>query len=135
MEDIIFYEPSTGKIELVFSGSSEVANRVIQDNNHLAYITGKGNGELQYIENNLLTYRPVQNTTIDKTIINADGVDKITISGAPKGNINIFNPITKNNITSLIEDSEEFVTTIPGKYIIQITAFPFLDFLTTIEAI
>ncbi len=96
---------------------------------------GDGNAKLDYINENTLVPRPLQLTILNKTTLNADGVDIVTISNAPQGTFTAFNLTTNDTITGEINGTDTFSTTISGTYEIKIESFPYLDFVTTVEAI
>jgi hypothetical protein len=89
---------------------------------------------------NTIKERNIQNTVLDKFRVNADGVDFITISDAPLGSS--FYAILYDikaftlgyEVSGTIEGTETFSTTIPGKYLVKIELFPYIDFETTVEA-
>ena len=89
----------------------------------------------KYVYDNEITIRPTQTTTINKSTITADGIDAVLITDAPVGIFTAINKATEETITGEISGSDTFATTIAGTYKITITAFPFLDFTATIEAI
>ena len=88
-----------------------------------------------YIIDNEIVLRPTQMTSLDKLTIFADGADMVIITNAPEGIFTAKNKTTGEEVSGDIVGSDTFSTTVPGTYKITITAFPFLDFTTTIEAI
>jgi hypothetical protein len=92
------------------------------------------------LSDSIIKERPIQNTTLDKTRINADGIDFITISNTPIESYfysvlyDIKAVALSYEVSGIIDGIDTFSTTIPGKYIVRIEAFPYLDFETTIEA-
>lgn len=71
-------------------------------------------------------------TTVDKTTIQADGIDVVTISNCPSGVLTITNSQT---ISGAISGTDTFATTIIGEYHLTIVSEGYEDFTTTIEAI
>lgn len=122
-----------GKILRTVSAPIEMIDAQKQENEFLIY----GNSSIanQYVKDNQIIDKMVQNTTFDKLIVNADGVDVITINNAPSGEITIYNSAAKVGSISNISNNDTFATTIPGIYKVKIEAFPYLDFETTVEAI
>lgn len=136
MKNYIIYETDTGRIT-----SAIRINPIDIDSQNLtgrAYMEGDLGLESiknSYILNGEVTVRPVQETTIDKTTILADGTDAITISNAPVGAKFIaFNDTTNEMIEAVIESNDTFVTNIPGTIRIEIIKFPYLDFGVVVYA-
>ena len=96
---------------------------------------GDGNTKLDYINENTLVPRPLQLTILNKTTLNADGLDNITITDAPDGTFTATNTTTRETVTGSISGSDTFSTTVAGTYEIKIESFPYLDFVTTVGAI
>ena len=88
-----------------------------------------------YILSGTVTTRPTQLTTLDKSILTANGVDVITITNAPTGTFTATNTTTRETVSGSISGSDTFSTTVAGTYEIKIESFPYLDFVTTVEAI
>ena len=94
-----------------------------------------GDSTTEYVLDEVVVSRPIQNTVLDKLTLNADGVDSIIISEAPNGFFSATNSVKGTGASGEIIGSDSFSTTIPGIYKIKIESFPYLDFEATIEAI
>ena len=91
--------------------------------------------DTHFIKESTLTTRPTQSTSLSKAILTSDGVDTITITDAPAGIFTATNTTTRETVTGSISGSDTFSTTVAGTYEIKIESFPYLDFVTTVEAI
>jgi hypothetical protein len=122
----------TGKI----TGSGECPDNQVQyQQQHGEYLLiGESHPNLNYVLNGAIEIKPVQTTALNKLTLNADGIDSIAISSTPTGLFKAINVMTGEAVSGEINGSDTFSTTIPGTYQITITAFPFLDFTTTVEA-
>ncbi len=75
-----------------------------------------------YIDDGLLTPRPTNNATIDKTTITADGTDEAIITGiTDQSTVSITSPDTDPLSEVCIDGQVEFSTETLGEYIINIT--------------
>ena len=129
MSNVIIYD-STGRILRTIVCPPDM--NALQVGTGESFIVGVCDQITQYVLNGVVTNRPTQSTTIDKTAINANGNDVVTISNAPIGaTCTISNSET---VTGIIDGTDTFVTTIPGTYFMTITQFPFLDFTAVINA-
>ena len=87
----------------------------------------------QYMLGGKLTPRPMQSTAIDKSTLTSDGIDRINIAGVPTGaNIIAIGTIPRNAQTII---SNYFSTTMPDRYVLKISCFPFVDAVFYVEAI
>lgn len=131
------YLKSTGQIISVINSPEEDKEHYISETMDVIDYLGNSKKIIKenYILNNEVILRPIQTTTINKSTITADGIDAILITNAPVGIFTATSRATEETITGEISGSDTFSTTIPGTYKITITAFPFLDFTATIEAI
>ena len=83
----------------------------------------------------MLANRPVQAITLNKTILTADGIDNIIISNAmPGSTITVKGNLPGNTATGTCANPDTFTTEIADTYIITISLWPYLDFVTTITA-
>lgn len=98
-------------------------------------VEGVANLETDYVLSGIVTQRPVQMTFLSKTTLTANGVDVITITDAPTGTFTATNTTTRETVSGSISGSDTFSTTVAGTYEIKIESFPYLDFVTTVEAI
>jgi hypothetical protein len=131
----IIYETINGKI----------LRNVEMPDDYISYQVGEGESFLEvsklihdgecYVKDGILTVRDIQKTSLNKLIIDADGIDELLLSNVPSGVIKINNDTTNDAISGAIENTDTFSTTIPGTYKIKIESFPYLDFEATIEAI
>jgi hypothetical protein len=100
-----------------------------------AFLIGEGSDISDYIYQGEITPRPTQSTMIDKTALTADGVDVITISGAPDdAQFTARNLDTGETVSVPVSGSDTFSTVIPGTIIISIEKFPYLRWEATIHA-
>lgn len=132
MSEAIIYD-ITGKILRTVSAPIEMIEMQKQENEFLIY----GNADIssQYIKDGEVTDKLIQETTIDKVTLVADGIDYITISNSPIGTVYVIDTINKKSINAAIQSTETFSTTIPSTYKLRVEAFPYLDFEAIIEAI
>lgn len=130
----ITYDKSNGKIVTIINSPEEFKSYYTSDAIGVIDFTGEAKKAQSnyYILNGEVVIRPVQDTILNKTTLNADGIDTIEITNAPTG---IFTATNSETITGSISGSDTFATTIAGTYTITITSFPYLDFTATIEAI
>jgi len=75
-----------------------------------------------------------QGTMVDKLSFLADGIDHVTITGAPLGAFTATNVITGDTVSGPISGLDTFSTTISGNYKIKIVSFTYFDFEAIIEA-
>ena len=124
------YNTTSGQI--IRNVSSSIIGYLPTVETNESYINGRYDCKYYFIPSGVATLRPTQSTTIDKTAINANGNDVVTISNAPIGaTCTISNSET---VTGIIDGTDTFVTTIPGTYFMTISLFPFLDFTAVINA-
>ena len=124
--------------------TGEILKNVDMPEDFIPYQVGEGEAFLEtqitiddgihYVDNDVVLEKVIQPILLNKTTINADGIDQLIFSNAPLGFIKIDNLQTKETISGTIEDTDTFSTTIPGIYKIKIISFPYLDFEATIEA-
>jgi hypothetical protein len=103
-------------------------------------IAGYIDNTIYYITNvgttNDITPRPTQLTTLNKTTLNANGVDEIVISNAPIGATCIITDgATAPVLIGTIDGIDTFSTDIPETYQIKISLWPYIDFTAIINAI
>ena len=113
----------TGRIESVYSG--KFPN--VQISGGLAFLdasTIEGDDTTHYVTGGVITERPENTATIDKTEIDADGVDSVTISNIPNNSeATIKGPDYLNTFT--VNDNQIiFTTEVIGEYSIEIDSFP-----------
>ena len=129
------YDKLTGKLtDLVVCLPSELHNYQTSDKNVLE---ASAVLELQYIpdvNNPVITDRPTNPTTIDKTTVTANGIDAITLSNIPT-NSTIEIKGAGLNVNQVAANPTETITfSVIGTYTIKVTLFPYLDFEGTINA-
>ena len=123
-----------GKIVRVGSCQNEFLLQQVLNPDELV-LSGTANYLTQYVVDGVVTERPTQSTELDKSTLTANGVDVINITGAPTGTFTATNTTTRETVTGSISGSDTFSTTVAGTYEIKIESFPYLDFVTTVEAI
>lgn len=134
MSNYVIYETTSGKIIRTGQCPEQWVND--QALNNETALTGKANDLTDYVFNGAVTPRPAQLTTLNKTTLNADGTDAITISSAPIGAVfTAINQATGETVTGIIDGTDSFSTAILGSYAIKIVLFPFLDFQAVVNAI
>jgi len=101
-------------------------------------INAKANLETDYIPNPanpVVTPRPANPTTLDKTTVTADGVDKAIASGVPLNSVITLTDSTGSITTGTATTSSiDLIFDIAGTYTIRVELFPYLDFEATINA-
>jgi len=100
-----------------------------------------GNDLTQYIPdvaNPVITQRPANTTTVDKTTVTADGVDKIILSAIPLNSVITLANTKDANIAPVVTTTTtatiDLVFDIPGTYKLKVELFPYLPFEATINA-
>jgi len=131
----IVYNITTGEILKIVDMPEEFIPYQLNDNEAFLEINEHVLDTTHYVLNGSVIPRPIQETKLSKTTLTADGIDIITITNAPDGTFTAVNVITKDTITGTINGLDTFSTTIVGTYNITVTAWPYLDFETTIEAV
>ena len=98
-------------------------------------IIGECSPFTDYILSGLVTPRPTQAITLDKTTLIADGVDKITFTGAVSGStITVKGLLSGNTATGTCDNPDYFSTVIADTYQVTISCWPYLDFTITVTA-
>lgn len=135
MKYLTFYD-STGKIQLTFSGEESIVEQVKEVHANLSWYEGIYDANIYYFLNDVPTLRPEQTTVFDKTEIQANGTDILSISSAPNdAKFSAFN-LTKNILLEgTFSGNETFVTTMTGTIRIVIEKFPYKNFERMIYAI
>lgn len=134
----IRYRKTNGEIVAFIRSPNDLIDSYIDDDYNAMLIIDTDTSPIlgdKYVYEDEITLRPIQTTTINKPTITADGIDAVLITDAPVGIFTAISRATEETITGEISGSDTFSTTIPGTYKITITAFPFLDFTATIEAL
>lgn len=134
-EYLVIYEED-GRIERVIKGDALTLAATIEREPRTFWITAERapSWKIHYVTfgpegQPTLSLRPV--LTCDKTQIVADDMDYATIAGLP-----IPCTVLVDSVKHIVEDgSFEFASTMPARYTIEIDAFPYLPFTTTIRAI
>ena len=89
-----------------------------------------------YVNQGEITPRPTQSTTIDKTTIQANGVDLVQITGIPTdATFTAHNITTGDSVSGPVSGSDSFYSSIAGTIELTITKWPYLDWTATIEAV
>ncbi len=80
--------------------------------------------------------RPTQVTEIDKTELIADGVDAVTLSGAPADAVFTARSFeTGESISGTLSDPDTFSTVVPGLWKLKIEKFPYLSWEVVVNAV
>ena len=91
--------------------------------------------QLNYIGDNGPEQRPNMPCSVDKTIVDADGFDFVTISGAPAlAVIQTEYEGEKAVIGQSDGDDVELVFNLPGDYQVTVSLYPYVDWTETINA-
>jgi len=78
----------------------------------------------------VVTDKPTNTTTLNKTTVVADGVDKILVDGIPIGA-----EVTLGEVTIIADEATaDLIFDISGAYIFKVVLFPYLDYMVTINA-
>jgi hypothetical protein len=130
------YDTTTGSITSIVNGVEEDKEFYINPTTATVNCVGTPSEIIKdsYVLSGVVTLRPIQETTLDKLTVSADGIDYISIINSPTGVFTAINN-TGDIISGEIAGSDTFSTTIAGTYKIIITSFPYLDFESTVEAI
>ena len=132
MSNIVVYDIS-GKFRNV---SAPPDMLVMQCQDGEAFLIGSGNPELEYVHQGEITPRPTQSTAIDKTTIQANGVDLVQITGIPTdATLTAKNKTTGDTVSGPVSGSDSFYSSIAGIIELTITKWPYLDWSATIEAV
>ncbi|WP_024296637.1 hypothetical protein [Methylomicrobium lacus] len=133
LTELTFYDPS-GKIYLTYSGQNPGGQKNALS--EYAWIEGSFDGDTYYIDAETPIIRPAQTTTLSKQSLVTDGVDAITISGAPvDAKFTAINMGTKESVTGIISGTDTFSTTVRGAIRLKVEKFPYLTWEATINAV
>lgn len=96
-----------------------------------AFIEGEYSYDTTYIPAGVATDRPTLSVTVDKTTVDADGIDFCTLSAVP-----LDAEIYINGVRLGISDGTdvEINFDLVGEYLLKVSLFPYLDFEETINA-
>jgi hypothetical protein len=134
MNNLTFYDAITGEIQVVYSGQNLEGQKAALA--ELAWVDGHYDGSKVYILNGESFIRPVQLTEIGKVEMTADGIDVITISGAPdNATFTARNPKTGDSISGSISGTDTFSTVVPGTWKLKIEKFPYMVWEATVNAV
>lgn len=100
------------------------------------YLEGNANNAKQYIadiENPVVVDKPVSPITIDKTTVQGDGIDIITLTNVPDDSILIVLR-EKSALQALISDSETITFDLEGSYTLKVLSVNYLDYEVIINA-
>lgn len=86
------------------------------------------------INNPVLTDRPANPATIDKTTVAGDGIDVVVFSNLPDSAEMTVKATGVNIKHSPAGSSESVDFDLPGSYTVSVHAFPYLDYEVTINA-
>jgi len=124
-KDFILYDSITGRILRCVQCHESMIGVQLQEEN-AAFIKGKANDEIQYID--AVTSEILNKTelpaTVDKIEILANEEDIVIISNLPNPSIVKINEAEGYEVT---DGSFEFTVDTPGEYSLLCSAFPYLD--------
>ena len=92
-----------------------------------AYIIGWYEWQDYYVEDGIMTSRPANTASADKSTIVANGVEKLTITGIPDAShIAIVGPGVNETLeeTHIAGESLEITVDTPGDYTVHVNSFP-----------
>ena len=128
--NFVIYNRTNGKIERAGSCPDGMEHlQVFLPTDEI--IAGEADINNHYIVGGVLTTRPANPATIDKTEIIANGRDVAVISNLPNPSEVLIIPIGRYTVT---DGSIEFSTDTAGDYKITISSFPYLDKEFTVHA-
>ena len=134
MSDITIYTISTNQINYSITCPEDHISLQILEVGQ-AYIQGNYSNKTHYILSEVATLRPTQTITVNKTTLTADGVDKITFTGAVSGStITAEGLLPGNTATGTCGNPDYFSTVIADTYQVTVSCWPYLDFTITITA-
>lgn len=118
------YKLDTGEICMTFSFQDEESS-LLNHREGYGYISGTFYGDSYYVKDGVATERPIMSVSADKSSINADGLDALTISGLPTGNsdISLIGPI--NDKWSEAERKIQITVNVAGTYRVFISQWPY----------
>lgn len=94
-----------------------------------------GSSATHYISDDVLTERPQQSTTLNKTALFPNNQDIITITSAPIGaTATLSFNATGESVTGVIDGDDSITVQRFGTYTLSIIKFPYLDFAAQINA-
>ncbi len=131
MSDFIQYDPNTGKIK--HSGSCPEKLLTLQNIEGLTRLDVVGNRKTDYVDLDTLEIKPKTtfNLTLNKTTIDADGIDTITSNNVPLGTVLLF-----DGEKYIIDDRELGITLdVVGLYELKLSYPQYLDEVIEIEGI
>ena len=131
----VIYDVATGKILRVYDGPADYA--VMQAGAGEAIVFSYPISDADhYVTQGEVTPRPAQSTIADKAAIQANGVDAITITGAPNGaTFAARNLTTGEKLSGPISSGDTFSSAVAGKFVLTVTQWPYLDWTATVEAV
>lgn len=125
MIDYIVYNTATG--EILKTGKCPTDMMQAQAHEGETVMQGSASDLNNYIVDGVVTAKQAQQTTIDKTLISANGIDSILISNVPtNAKLTIKNTKTFALNESTISGNGEFKTVDAGQYEIKVEKFPYL---------
>jgi hypothetical protein len=83
--------------------------------------------DAQYVSNGLVMDRPTFEPLADKVMIDADGIDALTITKLPKGttHLELFGPVSDSWTET--RQKTDLTINVPGHYKLKITQWPYQD--------
>ena len=127
----LIYDNSSGYIVIITNLSP--ADAVNMAATGQSCMEGLADRHMQYILNGAITDRPTQATTVDKTSVVANGVDVVTVTGAPAGST-ITAKGTSTTASGGCANPDTFSTQVADTYELTVSCWPYLDFVTTVIA-
>lgn len=131
-----FYDTSTGELKLGFQG--ERIDAMIDLYPQYQYVEGIYDQKTQYVLNGEVVDRPDMNIVLDKVEIQADGIDVLTITGAPANSVATFKVHDGERmkiVSGDILNPDTFKTQFAGTYYLSIESFPYKTWFGTFNAV
>lgn len=113
------YEVPSGKILRHMVGVEGSYENLLYENEGV--IDGIHSADFFYVADGVAVDRPSNPSVADKTSINADGLDAVTISGIPTGSIVMMKG---HGIWVVDDDVFELTVDTPGEYVVVVDSFP-----------
>lgn len=130
-KSFIVYDTRTGRIKRTGICPIDMMDLQADVSNYEIIMEGEANDAIHYILNGVLTMRPENPSTIDKTTMAANGVEITTISNIPNPSTVEILPIAMYTVT---DGTLQFTIDTPGEYKITVRGFPYLNKELTVNA-
>lgn len=123
------YDAETGRIHS--SGNCHISDYELQSNLYpdFAIVDQASDIDNDFVLDGMVIPRPT--LAFDKLTINADGLDEANLEGLPDNC-----EVVIDGETYIIDEGTLTITSeMPAKYVIEIKAFPYMDFNAVVEAV